>query len=186
MLTEHESALSDQETNQEANDSENGPRKENDGPVGDDRLKLLRERLELYQKAEKKAKRGNEAGKARRFGRGIKTLQQLLKDAEMGTVINEADIPPPLPPSAISEFTERPTGIISFFIFRYVSFLGRIYKLVRLLVRYRRCRVPQSTGGRSYVAESRRGRRFRTESCGTSCSGRSGSIRFVKQTTAGI
>ncbi|KAF7383018.1 hypothetical protein HZH68_014867 [Vespula germanica] len=109
MLTEHESALPDQETDQEANDSENGSRKENDGPVGDDRLKLLRERLELYLKAEKKAKRGNEAGKARRFGRGIKTLQQLLKDAEMGTVINEADIPPPLPPSAISEFTERPT-----------------------------------------------------------------------------
>ncbi|KAL2713493.1 coiled-coil and C2 domain-containing protein 1-like isoform X3 [Vespula squamosa] len=109
MITENEPALSDQETNQEAKNSENSPTNENDGSVGNDRLKLLQERLKLYQKAEKKAKQDNEAGKARRFGRGIKTLQQLLKDVQTGAVINEADIPPPLPPSATSEITERPT-----------------------------------------------------------------------------
>lgn len=78
---------------------------------------MLRERLELYRKAEQKAKRQNEAGKARRFARGIKTLQQLLKDAQAGNAINEADIPPLLPPSAISELTEKPTGIIVFRLF---------------------------------------------------------------------
>ncbi|XP_047367868.1 coiled-coil and C2 domain-containing protein 1-like isoform X2 [Vespa velutina] len=104
MITEDE-----QEINRDEKDPENSPAKEYDGSVGDDRLKLLQERLELYRRAEKKAKEQNEAGKARRFGRGIKALQQLLKDAQTGGVINEADIPPPLPPSAVSEFSEPPT-----------------------------------------------------------------------------
>ncbi|XP_046828537.1 coiled-coil and C2 domain-containing protein 1-like isoform X3 [Vespa crabro] len=97
----------EQEINRDEKDPDNSPTKEYDGSMGDDRLKLLQERLELYRRAEKKAKEQNEAGKARRFGRGIKTLQQLLKDAQTGGVINEADIPPPLPPSAV--FTEPPT-----------------------------------------------------------------------------
>ncbi|XP_054004051.1 coiled-coil and C2 domain-containing protein 1-like isoform X2 [Hylaeus anthracinus] len=70
-------------------------------------IQLLQERLRLYQIAEKKAKQENESGRARRFNRGIKTLKGLLHDAHSGKVINEADIPPQLPPSATTESTEK-------------------------------------------------------------------------------
>ncbi|XP_014612252.1 PREDICTED: coiled-coil and C2 domain-containing protein 1-like isoform X2 [Polistes canadensis] len=108
MITKNEATLSDEEVHPEEEISENNLDKANDSPI-DDKLQLLQDRLTLYQKAEKKAKQQNETSKARRFGRGVKTLQQLLKDAQSGIAINEADVPPPLPPSATSESTEQPT-----------------------------------------------------------------------------
>nr|XP_012137111.1 PREDICTED: coiled-coil and C2 domain-containing protein 1-like isoform X1 [Megachile rotundata] len=66
---------------------------------------FLQERLKMYQIAEKKAKQENEPGKARRFGRGIKTLKELIHNAQEEKDIDENDIPPPLPSSA--------TGIVS-------------------------------------------------------------------------
>ncbi|XP_068987998.1 coiled-coil and C2 domain-containing protein 1-like isoform X3 [Bombus flavifrons] len=70
-------------------------------------IKLLKERLQLYEIAEKKAKRENELSRARRFSRGIKTLTELLKNAEAGKSISENDIPPELPPHATAETTEK-------------------------------------------------------------------------------
>lgn len=70
-------------------------------------IKLLKERLQLYEIAEKKAKRENELSRARRFNRGIKTLRELLKNAEAGKSISENDIPPELPPHATAETTEK-------------------------------------------------------------------------------
>nr|XP_031838756.1 coiled-coil and C2 domain-containing protein 1-like isoform X2 [Nomia melanderi] len=70
-------------------------------------IKLLEERLTLYQTAERKAKKENELGRARRYTRGIKTLKELLTDAQSGKPIDEADIPPQLPPSAVAESTEK-------------------------------------------------------------------------------
>ncbi|XP_076249320.1 lethal (2) giant discs 1 isoform X2 [Calliopsis andreniformis] len=70
-------------------------------------INLIEERLKLYQIAEKKAKQENESSRARRFNRGIRTLKQLLHDAQTGKTINEADIPPELPPSATSESTPK-------------------------------------------------------------------------------
>lgn len=70
-------------------------------------IQLLEERLRFYQMAEKKAKEENEPGRARRFSRGIKTLKELLHDARAGKTITEADIPPQLPQSAISELTKE-------------------------------------------------------------------------------
>ncbi|XP_015438520.1 PREDICTED: coiled-coil and C2 domain-containing protein 1-like [Dufourea novaeangliae] len=69
-------------------------------------IRLLQERLRLYEMAERKAKQENEPGRARRFNRGIKTLKELLTDAQSGKPINEADIPPELSASAVAESTE--------------------------------------------------------------------------------
>ncbi|XP_012273795.1 coiled-coil and C2 domain-containing protein 1-like isoform X2 [Orussus abietinus] len=63
-------------------------------------VKLIQERLNSYKFAEKKAKAENETGRARRFGRGVKTLESLLADAHSGKTVDSGDLPPPLPPSA--------------------------------------------------------------------------------------
>lgn len=55
---------------------------------------LLTGRLELYRVAEANAKAAGDAGKARRIGRGLKTLADLLRQAKAGRAINADDIPP--------------------------------------------------------------------------------------------
>ncbi|XP_054284049.1 coiled-coil and C2 domain-containing protein 1-like isoform X2 [Macrosteles quadrilineatus] len=56
----------------------------------------LRERLQMYQEAETNAKSAGESARARRFSRGIKTLNDLIKQASAGHTISEDDIPPPV------------------------------------------------------------------------------------------
>ncbi|XP_063245224.1 coiled-coil and C2 domain-containing protein 1-like isoform X2 [Bacillus rossius redtenbacheri] len=68
-----------------------------DSPAsGGSLVSVLEERLRMYQEAEKNAKAANESSRARRFGRGIKTLMDQLKAARAGRVVNEEDIPPPV------------------------------------------------------------------------------------------
>ncbi|XP_050685406.1 coiled-coil and C2 domain-containing protein 1-like isoform X2 [Leptidea sinapis] len=66
-------------------------------------ISLLQDRITNYTAAEKSAKDAGESNRARRFGRGLKTLSDLLKQAKAGKPINEQDIPPPVsiakPPS---------------------------------------------------------------------------------------
>nr|XP_022918739.1 coiled-coil and C2 domain-containing protein 1-like isoform X1 [Onthophagus taurus] len=57
-------------------------------------VSLLKERLKLYETAESNAKEAGESSRARRFNRGVKTLKDLVKQAEKGGVINPDDIPP--------------------------------------------------------------------------------------------
>uniref|UniRef100_A0A1B0G667 Coiled-coil and C2 domain-containing protein 1-like n=1 Tax=Glossina morsitans morsitans TaxID=37546 RepID=A0A1B0G667_GLOMM len=57
-------------------------------------VETLKQRIEMYKKAEANAKEMGEASKVRRFGRGLKTLNDLLKQAFSGKVINADDIPP--------------------------------------------------------------------------------------------
>ncbi|XP_017059309.1 coiled-coil and C2 domain-containing protein 1-like isoform X2 [Drosophila ficusphila] len=59
-----------------------------------DTLSIIKQRLEMYKLAEANAKAAGESGKARRFGRGLKTLQDLHKQAAAGKPINVDDIPP--------------------------------------------------------------------------------------------
>ncbi|KAL0113040.1 hypothetical protein PUN28_012340 [Cardiocondyla obscurior] len=66
-------------------------------------IKTLEERLKIYEIAEEIAKRKDETSKARRYNRGIKTLKEMLISAQSGQSINEVDIPPVLPSSAITE-----------------------------------------------------------------------------------
>ncbi|XP_046961608.1 coiled-coil and C2 domain-containing protein 1-like isoform X2 [Vanessa cardui] len=57
---------------------------------------LLQERLSDYTLAEKMAKANGDSSRARRFNRGIKTLNDLLKQAKAGRAIKDEDIPPPV------------------------------------------------------------------------------------------
>lgn len=78
-------------------------------------IKLLQERLEIYEIAEKKAKDKDETGRARRYNRGIKMLKEMLVSLQSGKSINEADIPPALPSSATAESTIKDTGTLSLY-----------------------------------------------------------------------
>ncbi|KAJ8927680.1 hypothetical protein NQ314_019837, partial [Rhamnusium bicolor] len=61
-----------------------------------DLVKILSERLKTYEIAEKDAKAAGETSKARRYGRAIKTLKDLVKHANSGKNINLNDdsVPP--------------------------------------------------------------------------------------------
>ncbi|XP_023175269.2 coiled-coil and C2 domain-containing protein 1-like isoform X2 [Drosophila hydei] len=59
-----------------------------------DTLSIIKQRLDMYKQAEANAKAAGESGKARRFARGLKTLQDLLKQSAAGKSINVDDIPP--------------------------------------------------------------------------------------------
>ncbi|XP_037712434.1 coiled-coil and C2 domain-containing protein 1-like isoform X2 [Drosophila subpulchrella] len=59
-----------------------------------DTLGIIKQRLEIYKQAEANAKAAGDAGKARRFARGLKTLQDLHKQAAAGKSINVDEIPP--------------------------------------------------------------------------------------------
>lgn len=59
-----------------------------------DTLTLLQNRLQMYQAAEANAKQAGETGRARRFGRGIGTIKDLIKQSNAGKAINNDDIPP--------------------------------------------------------------------------------------------
>ncbi|XP_063376006.1 coiled-coil and C2 domain-containing protein 1-like [Cydia fagiglandana] len=59
-------------------------------------ISLLQDRISNYTVAEKNAKTAGESSRARRFGRGLKTLNDLLKQAKSGATIANDDIPPPV------------------------------------------------------------------------------------------
>ncbi|XP_061708128.1 coiled-coil and C2 domain-containing protein 1-like isoform X2 [Cydia pomonella] len=59
-------------------------------------ISLLQDRITNYTVAEKNAKAAGESSRARRFGRGLKTLNDLLKQAKAGATIANDDIPPPV------------------------------------------------------------------------------------------
>lgn len=103
--TPEKTSLVEEESSEAVNIEQSEPK--DDSSSMENTIKLLTERIQLYQIAEKKAKEENEPGRARRFNRGIKTLKELLNNAQGGKTINEADIPPQLPPSATAELTEK-------------------------------------------------------------------------------
>ncbi|KAK5646198.1 hypothetical protein RI129_004662 [Pyrocoelia pectoralis] len=59
-----------------------------------DILPILQTRLKMYETAETNATQAGEISRARRFGRGIKTLKDLIKQANNGRSINKDEIPP--------------------------------------------------------------------------------------------
>lgn len=64
-------------------------------------ISIIEERIIMYKAAENKAKADNEISKVKRFTRGLKTLNELLKNVKSGNTINVDDIPPILPRSAL-------------------------------------------------------------------------------------
>ncbi|XP_061436143.1 coiled-coil and C2 domain-containing protein 1A-like isoform X1 [Lethenteron reissneri] len=59
-------------------------------------VSLLESRVSLYAEAVSNARLAGESSKARRFERGLKSCQDLLKAAKSGRSISEEDIPPPV------------------------------------------------------------------------------------------
>lgn len=59
-----------------------------------DTISIIKTRIEMYKQAEAGAKSAGESAKARRFNRGLKTLNDLLKQSLAGNSINVDDIPP--------------------------------------------------------------------------------------------
>jgi len=57
-------------------------------------LQTIKDRLALYKEAESVAKSNGDTSRARRFNRGVKTLQDLERRASAGHPIREDDIPP--------------------------------------------------------------------------------------------
>ncbi|XP_051559405.1 coiled-coil and C2 domain-containing protein 1A-like [Myxocyprinus asiaticus] len=56
----------------------------------------LQERIDMYQTAIGNAKAAGETSKARRYDRGLKTLQSMLTSVKKGKPINEEEMPPPV------------------------------------------------------------------------------------------
>ncbi|KAJ8406382.1 hypothetical protein AAFF_G00306130 [Aldrovandia affinis] len=56
----------------------------------------LEERINMYKAAVTNAKASGESSKARRYDRGLKTLETMLASAKKGRKIDEGDIPPPV------------------------------------------------------------------------------------------
>lgn len=107
MLSGNEPATEKIEaTEEEQADPEEPESKEENNSV-QEVIKLLQERLKIYEVAEQKAKTEHESGKARRYNRGVKTLKEMLASAQSGRSVSEADIPPPLPTSAVAESTVK-------------------------------------------------------------------------------
>lgn len=64
---------------------------------------IIKQRIEMYRIAESNAKTSGESAKARRFGRGLKALNDLLKQANAGKDIKAEDIPPEVSVKSKSE-----------------------------------------------------------------------------------
>ncbi|XP_076004487.1 coiled-coil and C2 domain-containing protein 1B isoform X2 [Genypterus blacodes] len=56
----------------------------------------LEERIDMYKTALQNAKTAGETSKARRFDRGLKTLETMLSAVKKGRPVNEAEMPPPV------------------------------------------------------------------------------------------
>lgn len=72
-----------------------------------DMVSLLTERMAMYRSAHENASAASDSSKQRRLNRGIKTLQDLLRKAQGGHLVDEDSIPPPVavktrdPPSSL-------------------------------------------------------------------------------------
>ncbi|XP_073348051.1 coiled-coil and C2 domain-containing protein 1B isoform X2 [Pagrus major] len=62
----------------------------------------LEERVAMYKTALQNAKTAGETSKARRYDRGLKSLQTMLAAVKKGRPVNEAEIPPPVATGAPS------------------------------------------------------------------------------------
>lgn len=73
----------------------------------EDQVILLVERLSMYESGVESAKSAGDTSKQRRYDRGLKTIQDLLKKAQQGKTVDESDIPPAI---TVSEQTKQRAG----------------------------------------------------------------------------
>ncbi|KAK5919877.1 hypothetical protein CgunFtcFv8_023738 [Champsocephalus gunnari] len=70
----------------------------------------LEERVAMYRTALQNAKTAEDTSKARRFDRGLKTLQSMVAAVKKGKPVNEAEIPPPVASGAPSAAPPPPAA----------------------------------------------------------------------------
>ncbi|CAI9571950.1 unnamed protein product [Staurois parvus] len=86
-----------------------GPSKTSTGGL----LQTLQDRITNYQSAIANAKQANETSKARRYDRGLKTLESMLKAAKQGKPVNEEEMPPPVASGKSAEAPQTPLPTIT-------------------------------------------------------------------------
>uniref|UniRef100_A0A8C3RSR4 Coiled-coil and C2 domain-containing protein 1B n=1 Tax=Chelydra serpentina TaxID=8475 RepID=A0A8C3RSR4_CHESE len=72
----------------------------------------IEDRITNYKAAISNAKEADESGKARRYERGLKTLETMLAAMKKGKKINEEEIPPPVASGRSSANMPRATGTV--------------------------------------------------------------------------
>ncbi|CAE1174113.1 CC2D1 [Acanthosepion pharaonis] len=75
-----------------------------------DIVSLLTDRVAMYRTAYENASATSDSSKQRRLNRGIKTLQELLRNAQAGRPIDEDSIPPPVAVKARAPPSSLPTS----------------------------------------------------------------------------
>ncbi|XP_062843686.1 coiled-coil and C2 domain-containing protein 1B isoform X2 [Trichomycterus rosablanca] len=83
---------------------------EAEASVGGSVEHTLQERIDLYRTAITNATAAGEPAKARRYDRGLKTLQSMLATVRKGGKINEAEIPPPVASGTRTEAPRPPAS----------------------------------------------------------------------------
>ena len=73
-------------------------------------LDVIKQRIEMYKVAEENAKAAGESSKMRRFNRGLKTLNDLLRQVKSGKVVNPDDIPPEVSVKKSEKTSEESQG----------------------------------------------------------------------------
>ncbi|XP_029545773.1 coiled-coil and C2 domain-containing protein 1A [Salmo trutta] len=100
LLAELNEVLEDDDDDEEVQkppSSNSTPRSTPSTPSGTTGLEAcLAERIDMYQTAISNANAEGETSKARRYDRGLKTLQSMMTSAKKGKPINEEEIPPPV------------------------------------------------------------------------------------------
>ncbi|XP_052060431.1 uncharacterized protein LOC127700803 isoform X2 [Mytilus californianus] len=63
----------------------------------EDKVLILVERLSMYEAGVQSAKSAGDTSKQKRYGRALKTIQDLLQQTHQGKLVDESDIPPRIP-----------------------------------------------------------------------------------------
>nr|XP_048716796.1 coiled-coil and C2 domain-containing protein 1B isoform X7 [Caretta caretta] len=80
--------------------------------VSSELQQMIEDRIANYKAAISNAKEADESGKARRYERGLKTLETMLAAMKKGKKINEEEMPPPVASGRSSANMPRATGAV--------------------------------------------------------------------------
>ncbi|XP_071149571.1 coiled-coil and C2 domain-containing protein 1B-like [Mytilus edulis] len=88
IQAEYESLSSDEDTALQLTSQEGG---------NEDKVLILVERLSMYESGVQSAKSAGDTSKQKKYGTALKTIQDLLLQAQKGKVVDESGIPPRIP-----------------------------------------------------------------------------------------
>ncbi|XP_063400817.1 uncharacterized protein LOC134685227 [Mytilus trossulus] len=97
IQAEYESLSSDEDTALQLTSQEGG---------NEDKVLILVERLSMYESGVQSAKSAGDTSKQKTYGTALKTIQDLLLQAQKGKVVDESGIPPRIPEIETEQMTE--------------------------------------------------------------------------------